>query len=681
MRTHACPATTRRRSTPARAVTRALASLATVPVLVGACGGAQRAGGVIDRGRIVRADFNRLAARAGLPVYWRADANADGAVDPDEVTGLLFYGGPQPTWTEGGRFTAAFDAAYEALVVAARAPTPAAPREAKVWADLDAALPTLVETDLDALPADHAAFALAMVDVAAAIDTLYERQLGVDALAAQAVGLDAASASLLRRNRGPRCASVALQRDPACSALPGAPKPVLGVYPAALQAQAGFCDKLDEALQGPFTAVVEREGGLVAVPFHEAFAAPTQAAAAALERAVAVLQDPKEDALRTYLRAAAAAFRTDDWFAADEAWAAMNAHNSRWYVRVGPDETYWEPCSRKAGFHLTLALINPGSLAWQAKLAPLQQDLERGLAALAGPPYRERNVEFQLPDFIDIVLNAGDDRTALGATVGQSLPNVGPVAEESRGRTVVMANLYTDPDSRAAQAARDASLFDGPSLALLPADGAEALLDTIAHEACHNFGPSYDYRPVADGGATGPTANEAFGGGLASMLEELKAQTCGLWVVGQLRARGVIDEPTARATYASSMSWALGQAGQGMVDADGNRNTYPQLAAIQLAYLRDRGVVTFDAEALAANGADRGAFSIDLAAMPAAIEALTRQVAGIKARADRAAADALAEPYLGPKAIPLALVQARGERAPRASFVYALRGGPQVGAP
>ncbi len=40
---------------------------------------------------------------------------------------------------------------------------------------------------------------------------------------------------------------------------------------------------------------------------------------------------------RAGLRAAAQAFTDNDWDPADEAWAAMNARNSRWYVRVAPD--------------------------------------------------------------------------------------------------------------------------------------------------------------------------------------------------------------------------------------------------------------------------------------------------------------------------------------------------------
>ncbi len=41
-------------------------------------------------------------------------------------------------------------------------------------------------------------------------------------------------------------------------------------------------------------------------------------------------------------------------------------------------------------------------------------------------------MKFKLPDFIDVVLNAGDQRNPHGATIGQSLPNWGPVADAGR---------------------------------------------------------------------------------------------------------------------------------------------------------------------------------------------------------------------------------------------------------
>src|SRR5205823_5873417 len=64
----------------------------------------------------------------------------------------------------------------------------------------------------------------------------------------------------------------------------------------------------------------------------------------------------------------------------------------------------------------------------------------------------------KLPDFIDVVLNAGDQRSPNGATIGQSLHNWGPVAEAG-GRTVAMTNIGTDTDSQAQLATQMSSVF------------------------------------------------------------------------------------------------------------------------------------------------------------------------------------------------------------------------------
>src|SRR6202012_1210737 len=109
-----------------------------------------------------------------------------------------------------------------------------------------------------------------------------------------------------------------------------------------------------------------------------------------------------------------------------------------------------DPCSRKAGFQVSFARINQDSISWQQKLEPKKTEMEKALAALARAPYTARQVTFHLPDFIDVVLNAGDARAPLGATVGESLPNWGKVVDEGRGRTVAMTNFYLDVDNRAA---------------------------------------------------------------------------------------------------------------------------------------------------------------------------------------------------------------------------------------
>lgn len=621
--------------------------------------------------RLARLDFNRAAVRANLPLYWIADSNQNGAIEPAETAALLFYP-TSPSYVKAGAFTAEFAAAYEALVALVAAPAPTDPRLALVGRDLDAGRATLVRTDLSGDSPAERAFVHHMLNVATLMDALYDKQTGAQAVATQVT--DTLSQSLFRRNRGPKCAAPGTDRDPACTAIAGLTKAPVDVYPAELQKSDDFCKQLEarkdaEALLTPFTAVRTKDNTLVAVPYSEAYAAQMGAIASELEAAASALKDAKEPALIAYLTTAAKAFRDNNWQPADEAWAKMNVDNSKWYVRVAPDEVYWEPCARKAGFHLSFARINQGSRQWQEKLVPVQQEMENAIAAKAGKPYRPHKVAFHLPDFIDIVVNAGDDRDALGATIGQSLPNWGPVANEGRGRTVAMSNLYKDPDSLEARRQQAMSLLDAAAAAKYANATEPGLLSTILHEATHNLGPAHEYK------VNGKTDDAAFGGPMASVMEELKAQTGALFYVEFLRSRSIITDDLATATYVDSIVWAFGHISQGMYAGSGaakTRKTYSNVSAIQIGYLMDQGALVWDASAKAQNGKDQGAFVIKFDKLVPAIDAMMATVGGLKARGDRAGANALAAKYVDGPTVPHAIIAERFLRHPKASFVFAV---------
>jgi hypothetical protein len=336
-------------------------------------------------------------------------------------------------------------------------------------------------------------------------------------------------------------------------------------------------------------------------------------------------------------------------------------------VRIAPDEVYWEPCAQKAGVHLTFARINQDSRAWQAKLVPVQQQMEDFVAKAAGAPYVARKVTFHLPDFIDIVINAGDDRDPLGATIGQSLPNWGKVADESRGRTVAMTNLYTDPDSRSARRDQAQSLLDAASMKSYAGTPEASLLDTILHEAMHNLGPTSVYK------VGGKSMGTVFGGPVASVMEELKAQTGGVALIELLRGKQIISDAQASQAYVDALVWALGHISQGMYTGSGDRKTYSNLAAIQIGILIDKGGMTWDPAAPAANGKDTGAFTIHLDKLPALFDDMLEQVAGIKARGDKAAAEQLLKNYVDSSAVvPHEVITERFLRHPKASFVYSI---------
>jgi hypothetical protein len=626
-----------------------------------------------------RADFNQRAAERFQPLFWREDANGNGALDPDELVVVWGYGDVKRERLVGADgFTDAFAALYASLLQPERTeglPPEEVRRRAAVRRELAQGRPTLLTTAFPVTEEDRAVIQH-VSRAAELVERLYARQTGTLGQEAGIPEGDTASRMLFHRNQRPQCAAPQTENDPDCSALPSRPKPVSGLYPAGIQAEPGFCDRLAKQrnakeLMDHFSVVVAdeaRPGAFRAVPYHVAYREDMEEVARELMAAATALSSPQEAAFKAYLEAAAQAFRTNDWEPANAAWAAMGAQNSRWYLRIAPDEVYFEPCAWKAGFAVAFARINPGSLAWQQKLDPVKGDMEKALAALAGPPYRARQVAFKLPDFIDLLLNAGDARDPHGGTVGQSLPNWGPTAAKG-GRTVTMTNMAADADSRATLRVQMASLFCRETNAQASTGVEPVILSVVLHEAAHNLGPAHEYR------VKGRKDDELFGGPLAAMLEELKAQTAALSFPTWLVQRGQLTADQARDSHLRDVVWGFGQVSRGMYTPEGTPKTYSHVGAIQLGTLRDAGVLVWEPQTPAANGKDTGCFQVVLERWQPAVEALAKTVLQTKARGDRKAAEALKARYVDAGGEWKQLrdtITERWLRAPRPTYVYML---------
>jgi hypothetical protein len=629
-------------------------------------------------GAIARVDFNRRAAELLLPLFWRDDANANGNLEANELAILTGYpNDDRNVWIDGsGAFTAAFGTAYQQFVKPDVPPTDATEqtRHRLVLEELAQGRPTLVETDLAKAPPAERNLVQHLMNVARSIERIYARQKGVFGMEASIPADDSASRMLFHRNQSPFCEAPKTENEAACSALSAKPPRIVGLYPAELQSDPKFCDVLAKApnaaeLMTHFTTVIngEKPGAYRSIPYTEAYRLDMESIAVELEAAAAGLGDD-ESALKAYLLAAAGGFRTNDWEPANAAWVAMNAQNSKWYVRIAPDEVYYEPCAWKAGFALQLARINPDSIEWQRKLDPMKRDMENTLAAMAKAPYRARDVNFKIPDFIEVVLNAGDQRNAHGATIGQSLPNWGAVAEKG-GRTVAMTNLYTDADSRTQQAALMSSTFCKATNALATTTSRETLIGSLLHEAAHNLGPAHEYR------VKGKEDDVIFGGTLASTLEELKAQTSSMYLTDWLASKGIFTDDEVHRIQLRNIAWGFGHISRGMYSADGTPRNYSQLAAMQLGAFMEAGAVTWRANEVAANGTDQGCVEINFATLPAAVQSFETTVLEIKASGDKARAERLKAKYVDAKdefAQVKAAIAERWLRAPKASFVYSV---------
>lgn len=624
-----------------------------------------------------RLDFNARAQERFLPLFWRSDANQNGAIEPAELVTLI---GPwtlsQADLVQGDAFTPKFDELYRALQ-ASPDETKLSPEERgrrdALRLELSQGRATLVESDLSAATeVDRKAF-IHLARAAAHIEKLYARQHGTLGHRARLPADDALSQAVFHRNQSPFCAAPKSEGDAHCNALSPAPARIVGLYPSALQSSPKFCAALEKeknsaALMDHFSTVEQDGAGYKAVPYNQAYREDMEAVAAELEAAQALFGE-EEAAFKTYLGAAAKAFRTNDWEPANQAWVAMGPQNSKWYLRVAPDETYHEPCSWKAGFALQLARINPESAQWQRKLDPVKDEMEKALAQLAGPPYKARKVEFKLPDFIDVVLNAGDQRNPHGGTLGQSLPNWGAVAEKG-GRTVVMTNLYTDADSQETLQKQVASLYCQATFQNFTSEPKAALLSTVLHEAAHNLGPAHDYA------VKGKKDDDVFGGPLASTLEELKAQSSALYFTWWLVDKKLLTEEEAKRGTLRDVAWAFGHISRGMYDGSGGAKPYSQLASMQLGMMLKAGALKWKAEEKAANGTDVGCFEVDMAKWRPAVTELAGRVLKVKGRADKKDAEAMKASFVDSKddwAALRATVAERWLRAPKATFVYSVK--------
>ena len=233
-----------------------------------------------------------------------------------------------------------------------------------------------------------------------------------------------------------------------------------------------------------------------------------------------------------------------------------------------------------------------------------------------------------------------------------------------------MTNLGEDADSRAARRTQVQSLLCPEVMPLVDDDPEPALMSTILHEAANNLGPSHDYK------VGGKTAAEAFGGPLASVMEELKAQTAALWLAHWLADRGVIDHKLTQRSWIRDVIWTFSHIARGLKTPSGKMRTYSQLAAIQLSWLMAQQAVVWNAERTAANEKDVGCFSLDLERFAPAIVLLARRIFSLKAKADKTAAVALRSQHADGEAATSGMwntIQERWQRAPRSTFVYALR--------
>ena len=349
---------------------------------------------------------------------------------------------------------------------------------------------------------------------------------------------------------------------------------------------------------------------LTIVPYHVAYAEWLNPMGADLRAAAKLSPDP---AFARYLNLRADALLSDDYYASDIAW--LDLKNPKVDLIFAPYETYLDGLlGVKTSYGGSILIRND---AESRKLAMYQQHEAAMQQALPIGAEDKPSKEGQATpmEVADAPLRAGDLRYGYQA-VADNLPNDPRIHAEKGSKKIFFKNFM---DARV-----DNVILPIAQKMLTPAQAKDVsgegyLTATILHEMSHGLGPAYAHvvgKQVPINEAIGP----AYGG-----LEEAKADVTGIFLSKWLVDQKLIPAAELNIIYASYVAGIFRTLRFGTGEAHGRAEM------MEFNYLLEHNALS--------QGSD-GRYTIDYAAMPAAIAALTQQLLTFEAKGDRAGVEA-----------------------------------------
>jgi hypothetical protein len=191
-----------------------------------------------------------------------------------------------------------------------------------------------------------------------------------------------------------------------------------------------------DSLRGQYT-MVRRDASrqLVAIPYHVMFKAQVEAAAAKLDEAAKLADDP---GLKRYLQLRAQALRTDQYQPSDLSWMDMKSNTVD--IVIGPIEDYEDALYGRKTAHESFVLVK--DKAWSVRLskyASMLPALQRGIPV---PPEYKREQPGLNSDLnaYDAVYIAGQANSG-GKTIAINLPNDEEVQLKKGARRLQLKNI------------------------------------------------------------------------------------------------------------------------------------------------------------------------------------------------------------------------------------------------
>ncbi len=510
--------------------------------------------------------------------------------------------------------------------VQARAADPGSARDEKdIRARLKAYAPVRLQADLSALSRQETEALGKLVAAVNAVDEIYWKQMGRQALEARAVfasatdPVDVLYRDFIQINYGPFDIRKDMERFVAVGdagpRLPGA-----GFYPEDMKKEEfeAFL-KTNPELKDDFeklnTLIRRVDGTLVAIPCEKVYLKELKAAAQALHEAAALVGSPS---LRRYLSLRSEGLLKGDFYASDLAW--LDVKDNLLDVVIGPIETYDDALLGLKASYEGAAMVKDAKES--RSLDVYKQHLQGMQQAL---PVEERFRKGSVGggnvlEIVNIIRFSGDFNAGI-KTIAASLPNDERVIQEKGAKKQIYKNVL--------EAKFDAILSPIAQLFLskkdLPLVTREAFVtNTLLHELSHTLGTDY----VA--GSKDLTVRKALKERY-SAIEEAKADIVGIYNMQYLKAKEIFTEDEANENYVTFLASIFRAVRFGTEEAHG------QATAVQLNYLLKEGGIERDPK--------RGEFSVHPRKLEPAVAKLAKELLEIEGTGDYARAGRLLDQF------------------------------------
>jgi hypothetical protein len=348
----------------------------------------------------------------------------------------------------------------------------------------------------------------------------------------------------------------------------------------------------------------DAQGALQVVPYHEAYADQVSRAAALIEQAAGLAEDP---GLEKYLQARAQALRTDDYRASDRAWLDMK--DNRIDLVIGPIETYED---RLFGYKASYeAYVLVKDMEWSRRLAryaAMLPELQRGLPVPDAYKAEAPGTDSDLNAY-DVLYYAGDCNAG-SKTIAINLPNDEQVQLEKGTRRLQLKN--------AMRAKFDKIMLPIADELIVPEQRKHVTFDaffgdTMFHEVAHGLG----IKNTIDGKGTVRDALRELGSG----LEEGKADILGLYMITRLHEKGEVSG-ALEDYYVTFLTGIFRSVRFGAGSAHGQANM------LRFNYFADRGAFSRDDAT--------GRYRVDMAKMRKAMDELSALILKLQGDGDYA---------------------------------------------